>query len=356
MAKAKEQAAVREVPLDQLVMDAGTQTRAGINEAAVEDYAADLSRGDEFPPVEVIETPDGRLILAAGFHRVCAHGAAGLAAVKAIVKPGTLEDALLAAARSNKGHGLRRRNEDKRSDVRTVLGVRPDWSNRRVADHCGVDDKTAASVRAEICSTAELPQLNTTEGADGKARPATAAPAAEREARDAEIAEGRARGKTVREIADEVGVSVGTVAAAERRAGGKPKSAERQEQVKDRVGRVVPARLRDAFADGALPELVARLESWAKLVVPDAAKAVEKRAAAYPFIDAAQVREGLDEARACLEAAASYVRDNLPYTVCPECSGTGSIEGEGRCEACRLGCGYVPEWRLKELRTERRAS
>jgi ParB-like chromosome segregation protein Spo0J len=50
----------------------------------------------------------------------------------------------------------------------------PAWSNRRISEGLGVDDKTVASVRAELAATAEIPQLEKTVGADGKARRAPA--------------------------------------------------------------------------------------------------------------------------------------------------------------------------------------
>lgn len=65
----------------------------------------------------------------------------------------------------------------KRSIIADQLREHPCRSNRWIARSLGVDDKTAASVRAELRSTAEIPQLDRLVGADGKWRPATRRPA-----------------------------------------------------------------------------------------------------------------------------------------------------------------------------------
>ena len=61
----------------------------------------------------------------------------------------------------------------KRAIIADQLREHPDRSNRWIGRSLGVDDKTVASVRAELRSTAEIPQLDRLVGADGKWRPAT---------------------------------------------------------------------------------------------------------------------------------------------------------------------------------------
>ena len=61
----------------------------------------------------------------------------------------------------------------KRAIIADQLREHPGRSNRWIARSLGVDDKTVASVRAELRSTAEIPQLDRLVGADGKWRPAT---------------------------------------------------------------------------------------------------------------------------------------------------------------------------------------
>jgi hypothetical protein len=68
---------------------------------------------------------------------------------------------------------VRRRHltaDQKRKLIRSVLEATPEKSNRSVAETVKTDDKTVASVRRELEATAEIPQLATRLGKDGKAR------------------------------------------------------------------------------------------------------------------------------------------------------------------------------------------
>ena len=68
---------------------------------------------------------------------------------------------------------IRRRHltaEQKRELIVAVLKEKPETSNRQVAKQVKADDKTVGKVRRELEATAELPQLEKTIGADGKAR------------------------------------------------------------------------------------------------------------------------------------------------------------------------------------------
>jgi ParB-like chromosome segregation protein Spo0J len=60
--------------------------------------------------------------------------------------------------------------EMKRELIAQLLRLKPEQSNRAIGKQAKADDKTVASVRREMESTAEIPQLEKTVGADGKAR------------------------------------------------------------------------------------------------------------------------------------------------------------------------------------------
>jgi hypothetical protein len=64
--------------------------------------------------------------------------------------------------------------EQKRQLIAKVLKAKPATSNRQIASIVKADDKTVASVRSVMESTAEIPQLEKTKGKDGKARPVKA--------------------------------------------------------------------------------------------------------------------------------------------------------------------------------------
>src|SRR5215207_11626412 len=92
--------------------DGGTQPRAALNQDRVGEYADDMARGDEFPPVTVFY--DGAdYWLADGFHRYHAR-ATRHPDIEAEVRQGTRRDAILFSVGANASHGMRRTNEDKR--------------------------------------------------------------------------------------------------------------------------------------------------------------------------------------------------------------------------------------------------
>lgn len=133
-------------------LDGGTQPRAGIDQAVVEDYANDMeANGAEFPPVQVVY--DGEAYwLWDGFHRLHARKRNGLYTAPAIVRQGTRRDAVLLSVGANATHGFRRTNEDKR---RAVLALLHDeewvqWSDREIARRCAVSNQFVSNVRAQL--------------------------------------------------------------------------------------------------------------------------------------------------------------------------------------------------------------
>jgi ParB-like chromosome segregation protein Spo0J len=60
--------------------------------------------------------------------------------------------------------------EDRKAIVEMLLKADPTKSNRQVADTAKVDHKTVGAVREEMEATGEIPQLDTTTGADNKIR------------------------------------------------------------------------------------------------------------------------------------------------------------------------------------------
>ncbi len=112
--------ALIEVEIKHLILDAGTQPRLSLDTDVIEDYAEQLKpfvAGDvedsPLPPIDVFRTPEGKLYLADGFHRVYAHKKAGWRNVEANIHDGTLLQAQVYALQANASHGLRRSNKDK---------------------------------------------------------------------------------------------------------------------------------------------------------------------------------------------------------------------------------------------------
>ena len=135
-----------------------TQQRVKINREIVEEYAAALKAGAEFPPVDLVQ--DGtEFYIVDGFYRLEAARLAKLGTILANVEPGTLDDAILRSCGANRAHGLRRTNADKRKAILSILG-RATWSgesNRWIAEKVGVDHHTVAEVRKELKPVGEIP-------------------------------------------------------------------------------------------------------------------------------------------------------------------------------------------------------
>ncbi|ODT71621.1 MAG: hypothetical protein ABS75_07315 [Pelagibacterium sp. SCN 63-23] len=156
--------------LDKIKTDGGTQSRSAINPEVVEEYAAIIRDGADFPPVTVFY--DGkRYWLADGFHRLEAYRKAGALEIPAAVHQGTNREAVLFSVGANASHGLRRTNEDKRRAVMVLLGDNEwsQWSDREIARQCGVGRdlvgdvrRMVAGVRRSLSATDSEPRTYTT--------------------------------------------------------------------------------------------------------------------------------------------------------------------------------------------------
>jgi hypothetical protein len=166
--------ALTNIRIDDIRLDGGTQTRTGISEATVSEYAEAVMSGAVFPAVVVFF--DGTdYYLADGFHRLHGHRQAGSVEILADVRTGTRRDALLFAVGANAEHGLRRTNDDKRKAVRILLEDAEwcQWGDREIARRAGVGYTLVASVRAQMA-----PSLPAT-GSENGSLPATTEPGAD---------------------------------------------------------------------------------------------------------------------------------------------------------------------------------
>lgn len=93
---------IRDMPVDDLVLDPNLNLRDRLDEFAVERY---VEAGDRMPPVTVFDV-EGRWLLADGFHRHAAAMKLARRTIPAEVRPGTFADALDFVAGVNLFHGL----------------------------------------------------------------------------------------------------------------------------------------------------------------------------------------------------------------------------------------------------------
>lgn len=175
------------IKLSQICAPHELQSRAGMDEVVVAEYAEAMAAGAIFPAIIVFQDPDDESIfwLAGGFHRRAAAEKAGLDEIEAEVRQGDKRAALLFSLGENATHGLRRTNADKRKAVETLLRD-PEWakwSDREIARQVHVDGKTVAVIRRELTPTADFrscggPTAEIRKGADGKTRRLPARPSA----------------------------------------------------------------------------------------------------------------------------------------------------------------------------------
>jgi hypothetical protein len=142
------------INLADITADKRAQLRElGLRSDVVAEYREAMEAHAHFPPIVVFKDDDaGVHWLSDGWHRYHAAKRAGRRQIEADVRQGDLRAAILHAAGANAVHGLRRTDSDKRLAIKTLLEdeVWRGWSDRKVAEACGVSDKTVASMRREL--------------------------------------------------------------------------------------------------------------------------------------------------------------------------------------------------------------
>ena len=346
----------RKVMLDSIEYEPQNQARVQLNNDTVAEYADAMARKEKLPPIVCYH--DGSTYwLADGFHRYHAARKRGEKWIDAQVIKGSRDDARWHAAGANTQHGLNRTTADKQKAVRLALELRPNLSDRKIAEHCGVDHKTVAIQRAK--SSGEIPQMDS--------------PRAVRLALELRPS------LSDRAIAQHCGVAVMTVGAVRRGESGVQNGHLPAQHRVGLDGKTYPARRPEPRAQ-ATESPAEPSDPWEDSEGEDEPAAAPVRAAAAPakparvdgkgrvipaniaeaFLDQrADVNEWLADFRAIserllaqrkrrgyasiawpeIEAAllrvANAVRaEALPYAVCPYCSGDG-------CDACK-GNGWLP--------------
>jgi hypothetical protein len=142
------------LPLTSIRTDGNTQARESLSEAVIGEYAEALTRGDQFPLIDVYFDGDAYW-LADRFHRVKAAAQVGQDTIAAIVHEGGQREALLHAVGANDTHGLRRSNADKRKAVLTLLADEEwrQWNDHEVARRTKTSHPFVTKLRREYLET-----------------------------------------------------------------------------------------------------------------------------------------------------------------------------------------------------------
>lgn len=155
---------IREIPLDDLILDPNLYLRDRLDDFTVERYADSWQR---LPPVTVYEV-DGKLMLADGFHRHAAAVMLGRSTMAAEVRHGSFTDALDFVAEVNLFHGLPLTRAERRRAVEVKMKLHHDWSDRRMAEELGVSRELVAKTRKNLVEGHQIPNNPGRVGADGK--------------------------------------------------------------------------------------------------------------------------------------------------------------------------------------------
>jgi hypothetical protein len=180
------------IPLSAITLDEELQPRAAIDRTVLEDYVQLLVDGVVFPPVVVFR--EGSVLwLSDGFHRWHAHKVLDADTINVTIYEGSRRQALLYSLGANSKHGLQR-------------GATDYTRAYEIACRNGLVDAadTDAVIALLQCSGRWAEKLTE------KAREAA------KVHRDAEIIRLKDAGKTHREVADAVDVSIGTVSAVQK--------------------------------------------------------------------------------------------------------------------------------------------
>jgi ParB-like chromosome segregation protein Spo0J len=155
---------IREIPLDDLVLDQNLNLRDRLDDFTVERYADSWER---LPPITVFQVDD-RLLVADGFHRHAAAVMLGKRTIRAEIREGSFTDALDFVASVNLFHGLPLTRAERRRAVEVKLKLHHDWSDRRMAEELAVSRELVAKIRRQLIESRQIPNLPGRVGADGK--------------------------------------------------------------------------------------------------------------------------------------------------------------------------------------------
>ena len=298
---------LKDLPLDTIRLDGGTQPRAAIDPETVAEYAERMRAGDRFPPVQVYSDGTDHW-LSDGFHRVKAAIEAGQTTIQAEVWEGTRDDAFWMSLAANKDHGLRRSNDDKVRAVTLALKTKPSLSDRQIADHVGVSHEMVRKHRPTVNGC----QSDLRTGKDG------------RTINTANI--GKTAGAKAKPTAppnpDDIPLDIsGTPQGAAPASGAAPAAGA----VTDRVGRPVDGKVAEAFRRRhEMQALVLAVMKVKSAVL----KAVEAKDPLYTDILPSRFQADCANVIRQLKVA-------MPHAACPYCRAAG-------CKACH-GRGWVGE-------------
>ncbi len=156
--------AVIDLPLERLRLGRPLRLE-GVNEAHVRALAA---LGGRWPPI-VVSCSNWAIV--DGVHRYHAAKLLNLSFIPCMICDVSDADRFVESVRRNLEQGLPLTLRDRKHAARVILGLHEEWSDRRVAELCGIHHGTVADLRPIACPSGENRQVDKRRGRDGRERP-----------------------------------------------------------------------------------------------------------------------------------------------------------------------------------------
>lgn len=307
------------IPVDKIVLDPLLQGRvAGIDRRHLQDLIAayESPLASEIPPLRVFEVP-GRFgyLLSRGFHRFAAQKKLNYDTIECEVHKGTMHDAIIDSIQGNYAHGLKRKPADKRNDVKRVLALTPDASDREIARIANVSHTTVAAVRVDLHPGVDPPEIPD-----------------EEEAEEEPEATGK-KDKYYDKLKEDKLTAIEGVYT--------PrffKAKSGAEKAIDAHDNPMPDAIGDVFADPSLRKVLSEALAETK-AVDTLSKRIKKVASSkdWPYVSLTAIEKQLEKFRSAIIEVSEHLREATPFIVCPHCSGS-------KCKKCD-GSGYLSKGR-----------
>ena len=157
------------ISLGEIVEDHSLQIREDIDGSMVDKYQALMKSNGPLGSLDVFSTGNGKYLLADGWHRLAAAKALGWPEIKCNVRKGGRRDAVLFAAGANAEHGRPLNRQEKTTAVEKLLEDEEwfQWSNARIARHCGVTAPTVARTRDRFINESAKQESSRPAGSSG---------------------------------------------------------------------------------------------------------------------------------------------------------------------------------------------
>jgi len=158
----------KELPIESIVADENIQIRVGINSSRVDEFTEIYA---DLPEWWVIKTPEGKHILADGFHRRQAALRKGYKKAWCKIEEGDYKRALEIAIQENCRGPLNLTRQEKQNTVEKALKYFPERANSWIAEMVGVSMQTVEKVRKMLESSKTIKTYDKLTTRDGRSYP-----------------------------------------------------------------------------------------------------------------------------------------------------------------------------------------